>query len=149
MLYWIPAKIKPLEMYEGPNGKRQSALVVASVQTPEGFKLLYSRVVDGEWVPWGKYRGYKVTSWRPVSKYCDTAILDAMGGVDGCAEGPGMVTGKNSKDDKRRSPKIPKPDNWDEVYRDWKNKKIKTKEALRLTGLKEGTFYNFVERMTA
>lgn len=42
-------------------------------------------------------------------------------------------------------PKIKKPDNFNEVISKWKNKEIKTKEAMKLLNLKSNTFYNFVK----
>ena len=42
-------------------------------------------------------------------------------------------------------PKIDKPDNFDEVINDWKNKKITAREAMNLLNLKPNTFYNMVK----
>ena len=42
-------------------------------------------------------------------------------------------------------PKIEKPLNFDEVVVKWKNKEIKTKEAMKLLGLKSNTFYNMIK----
>lgn len=42
-------------------------------------------------------------------------------------------------------PKIDKPDNYDEVIDDWKNKKITAREAMALLNLKPNTFYNMVK----
>ena len=41
-------------------------------------------------------------------------------------------------------PKIEKPDNFDIVVSQWKNKEIKTKEALELLNLRPNTFYTMV-----
>lgn len=41
-------------------------------------------------------------------------------------------------------PKIEKPQNFDIVVNRWKNKEIKSKEAMELLGLKPNTFYNMV-----
>lgn len=41
-------------------------------------------------------------------------------------------------------PQIPKPQNWDEVVTHWRSGKITAVEAMRLTGLKRGTFYKMV-----
>ena len=38
------------------------------------------------------------------------------------------------------------PDNWNEVYADWKAGKITAVEAMRRTGLKRNTFYNLSKR---
>lgn len=43
-------------------------------------------------------------------------------------------------------PKIDKPDNFDEVINDWKNKKITAREAMTLLNLKPNTFYNMVKK---
>lgn len=42
-------------------------------------------------------------------------------------------------------PKIEKPSNYDEVIKLWKNKKIKSKEAMEMLGLKPNTFYNLLK----
>ena len=42
-------------------------------------------------------------------------------------------------------PKIPKPDNWDEVITDWKSGKITATAAMQLLGLKRSTFYELVK----
>ena len=44
-------------------------------------------------------------------------------------------------------PKIEKPDNFDFVVSKWKNKEIKTKEALELLDLKSNTFYTMVKNL--
>lgn len=41
-------------------------------------------------------------------------------------------------------PQIPKPQNWDAVVTQWRSGKITAVEAMRLTGLKRGTFYKMV-----
>lgn len=43
-------------------------------------------------------------------------------------------------------PKIEKPQNFDVVVSRWKNKNIKSKEAMELLGLKPNTFYNMVKK---
>lgn len=42
-------------------------------------------------------------------------------------------------------PKIEKPSNYDDVIKLWKNKKIKSKEAIEMLGLKPNTFYNLLK----
>lgn len=42
-------------------------------------------------------------------------------------------------------PKIEKPQEFDTVVFRWKNKEIKTKEAMELLNLKPNTFYNLVK----
>ena len=42
-------------------------------------------------------------------------------------------------------PKAQRPDNWDEVYSDWKAKKITAVKAMQILGLKTNTFYKFVQ----
>ena len=44
-------------------------------------------------------------------------------------------------------PKIEKPSNFDEVVLLWKNKKIKTKDAMEMLNLRPNTFYNLVKNM--
>lgn len=42
-------------------------------------------------------------------------------------------------------PRIDKPSNFDEVVLLWKNKEIKTKDAMEMLNLRPNTFYNFVK----
>lgn len=42
--------------------------------------------------------------------------------------------------------KIPYPDNWGTLYAQWKSKEISSKEFMKLSGLKKGTFYNLVKQ---
>ena len=42
-------------------------------------------------------------------------------------------------------PRIEKPQNFDIVVYKWKNKEIKTKEAIEMLGLKSNTFYNLIK----
>lgn len=42
-------------------------------------------------------------------------------------------------------PRAVKPDNWGEVYTDWKNKKITAVKAMEKLNLKPNTFYKFVK----
>lgn len=42
-------------------------------------------------------------------------------------------------------PKIPKPDNWDEVILRWKSGEITAKEAMAVLGLKRSTFYGLIK----
>ena len=43
-------------------------------------------------------------------------------------------------------PKIEKPSNYDDVIKLWKNKKIKSKQAMEMLGLKPNTFYNLLKK---
>lgn len=44
-------------------------------------------------------------------------------------------------------PKIEKPSNFDEVVLLWKNKEIKTKDAMEMLNLRPNTFYNLVKNI--
>ncbi|MDD3340990.1 MAG: recombinase family protein [Bacilli bacterium] len=55
----------------------------------------------------------------------------------------GIESAKN-KGIKFGRPKIEKPQNFDIVISQWKNKEIKSKEAMRLLELKPNVFYNLV-----
>jgi len=44
---------------------------------------------------------------------------------------------------------IKKPANWDEVYSRWKVRELKSREAMKLLGLKEKTFYKFIKEVEA
>ena len=58
----------------------------------------------------------------------------------------GIETAK-SKGTKFGRPEIAKPDNWESVYQKWKSEEITAVEAMRMTGLKKGTFYKLVKSM--
>lgn len=42
-------------------------------------------------------------------------------------------------------PKVNKPQNFDVVISKWRNKEIKTKDAMEMLGLKPNTFYNMIK----
>lgn len=56
----------------------------------------------------------------------------------------GIINAKNNGI-KFGRPKIEKPQNFDIVVNRWKNKEIKSKEAMELLGLKPNTFYNMIK----
>lgn len=41
-------------------------------------------------------------------------------------------------------PRAERPEQWDEIYTQWKEKKITAKAAMKILGLKTNTFYKFV-----
>ena len=43
-------------------------------------------------------------------------------------------------------PKAVKPDNWNEVYSDWKEKKITARQAMKLLGVSKSLFYRWVAK---
>ena len=45
-------------------------------------------------------------------------------------------------------PKSVKPDNWNEVYFDWKEKKITARQAMKMLGVSKNVFYRWVENGT-
>ncbi|MGN1379040.1 MAG: recombinase family protein [Bacilli bacterium] len=57
----------------------------------------------------------------------------------------GIINAKNNGI-KFGRPKIEKPINYNEVIELWKKKKIKSKEAMELLGLKPNTFYNLLKK---
>ena len=40
--------------------------------------------------------------------------------------------------------KLPFPDNWDELYEQWSNNDISSKQFIEMSGLKKATFYNLM-----
>lgn len=64
--------------------------------------------------------------------------IDSMPIVDGK-----RVSGKTGVPMGR--PRAVKPDNWNEVYSDWKAKKITAVKAMQILGLKPNTFYKFAQ----
>lgn len=55
----------------------------------------------------------------------------------------GIAVAKAHGKYKGRKP-VKKPDNWNEVYAQWKSREITAARAMQLTGLKRNVFYNFV-----
>lgn len=55
------------------------------------------------------------------------------------------IESAKSKGIKFGRPKIEKPNNFEEVINMWKDKKIKSKEAMELLNLKANTFYNLIK----
>lgn len=45
-------------------------------------------------------------------------------------------------------PRTVKPDNWNEVIKQWRDGAITAKKAMELTGLKRSTFYQFVNELS-
>ena len=56
----------------------------------------------------------------------------------------GIETAKK-KGTKFGRPKVTAPSNWNDVYQRWEAGEITAVEAMRLTGLKKGTFYKFAK----
>lgn len=46
-------------------------------------------------------------------------------------------------------PRAERPEQWDEIYSQWKEKKITAKAAMKILGLKTNTFYKFVNEESA
>ena len=57
----------------------------------------------------------------------------------------GIENAKN-KGIKFGRPRIEKPSNFDMVINKWKNKELKSKEAMEILGLKPNSFYNLLKR---
>lgn len=55
---------------------------------------------------------------------------------------------RNKRNNSGRS-KIAFPDRWDELYEEWENKKITSKEFMKQSGLKKATFYNILTEYKA
>jgi DNA invertase Pin-like site-specific DNA recombinase len=64
--------------------------------------------------------------------------IDSMPFVDGkrVSTKTGLPVGR---------PRAEKPDNWNEVYTDWKDKKITAVYAMQILALKPNTFYKFIQ----
>lgn len=56
----------------------------------------------------------------------------------------GIAIAKNAGKYKGRKI-VEKPTNWDDVYPRWKNRELKTVQAISLLGLKESTFYKMAK----
>ncbi len=46
-------------------------------------------------------------------------------------------------------PKTNRPDNWDEVYTDWRNNEITAREAMKRLGVSKNVFYAWVAQISA
>lgn len=57
-----------------------------------------------------------------------------------------LKTGKTKTGRPFGRPKIEKPENFDEVVEQWKDKKITAREAMKILNLKPNTFYNLVKK---
>lgn len=57
----------------------------------------------------------------------------------------GILIAKQQKKFKGRK-KIEKPENWDEVYKQYMSRQLTAKKAMELTGLKRNTFFNFLNK---
>lgn len=57
------------------------------------------------------------------------------------------IKAAKDKGKKLGRPALVKPENWDEVYAEWKAGKITAKKAMQETGLKRASFYNLVKRL--
>ena len=44
-------------------------------------------------------------------------------------------------------PKTNKPDNWEEIYNDWKSKKITARQAMKQLGISKNVFYKWATTM--
>ena len=54
------------------------------------------------------------------------------------------IEAAKQKGKKLGRPSLTFPENWDEVYAEWKNGKITAKRAMELTGTKRTSFYKLV-----
>lgn len=59
-----------------------------------------------------------------------------------CAEG---IKAARKRGVKFGRPRIKNPDNWSEVYADWKSGKITAVKAMKMTGLKRNSFYRMAK----
>ena len=57
------------------------------------------------------------------------------------------IKAAKDKGKKLGRPALVKPENWDEVYAEWKAGKITAKKAMQETRLKRASFYNLVKRL--
>ncbi|MDO4810086.1 MAG: recombinase family protein [Eubacteriales bacterium] len=57
------------------------------------------------------------------------------------------IKAAKDKGKKLGRPALVKPENWDEVYAEWKAGKITAKKAMQETRLKKASFYNLVKRL--
>lgn len=87
---------------------------------------------------------YEYDMMQPMNKAVLTTLLQSM-----------LNTHKNIVEiprNKRKNSgrnKIAFPDEWDELYKKWENKKITSKEFMEQSGLKKATFYNMLTEYKA
>lgn len=77
----------------------------------------------------------QILSWL-AQKERESILKRQRQGID-CALAKGVKFGR---------PNIKRPDNWTEVFLDWKAGKITAVEAMRRTGLTKGTFYKMAKQ---
>ena len=77
----------------------------------------------------------QVLSWL-AQRERETLLRRQRQGID-CALAKGIKFGR---------PSIKRPDNWNEVFLDWKGGRITAVEAMRRTGLTKGTFYKMAKQ---
>lgn len=77
----------------------------------------------------------QILSWL-AQKERESILKRQRQGID-CALAKGVKFGR---------PNIKRPDNWTEVFLDWKTGKITAVEAMRRTGLTKGTFYKMAKQ---
>lgn len=76
-----------------------------------------------------------------VSQPMNRAILKTI--LDSLILNNNIIKLSNKKSNAGRN-KIEFPDNWEELYENWENSKISSKEFLDKSGLKKATFYNMI-----
>ena len=77
----------------------------------------------------------QILSWL-AQKERESILKRQRQGID-CALAKGIKFGR---------PSIKRPDNWTEVFLEWKTGKITAVEAMRRTGLTKGTFYKMAKQ---
>ena len=80
---------------------------------------------------------YEYGMMQLMNKAVLTTLLQSM-----------LNTHKNIVEIPRRN-KIAFPDGWGELYEEWENKKITSKEFIKQSGLKKATFYNILTEYKA
>lgn len=82
---------------------------------------------------------YKYGITQPMNKAILSTILDSV-----LLNNKNIIElPRNRKSNSGRN-KIDFPDNWEELYENWENNNISSKEFLDKSGLKKATFYNMI-----
>ena len=105
--------------------------IVDTLESKEVTLISAKENIDSS-TPTGKLM---LTMIGAINEFERTNLLERQREGIAIAKAKGVYKGRKA---------IDKPDNWNDVYNQWKNRLITGVEAMKLTGLKRSTFYKFI-----
>ena len=105
--------------------------IVDTLESKEVTLISAKENIDSS-TPTGKLM---LTMIGAINEFERTNLLERQREGIAIAKAKGVYKGRKA---------IDKPDNWNDVYSQWKNRLITGVEAMKLTGLKRSTFYKFI-----